>query len=82
MEELYSIMEDFLEVEYAQQSLLHVLETVEAAYSEQEQPSAKMVANHVKNSIKSIQGEMRAAINRLDHYITASAGHRESADRI
>lgn len=80
MEELYSIMEDFLEVEYAQKSLMYVLEALENAYCEpycgQEQPGAKMVANHARNSIKSIQEGMRAAISRLDRYITASAEHR------
>ena len=40
MEELYSIMRDFLEVEYNQESLLCLLEAAEAAYAGKEQAEA------------------------------------------
>ena len=41
MEELYSIMRDFLEVEYNQESLLRLLRAAEAAYSDKKQEEAK-----------------------------------------
>lgn len=41
MEELYSIMRNFLEVEYHQESLLFALDALEAAYSEERQRDAR-----------------------------------------
>lgn len=76
MEKLYSIMEDLLEVEYNQKSLLYVLETLEAAYSEQEQEETKLLINHIKGGLKALQEEIRAAIGKLDNYIAAAAGHK------
>ena len=76
MEELYSIMRDFLEVEYNQKSLLCVLETLEAAYSGEQEEKAKLIVNHTKGCLKTIQGELKAAINRIDQYIAAAAGRK------
>lgn len=50
MEELYSIMRDFLEVEYNQESLVCLLRAVEAAYSGEKEEKAKLIAT-VQNSI-------------------------------
>ena len=71
MEQLYLIMEDLLDAEYNQKSLLYVLETLEASYSEQEQAEVKFVVNHTKGGLKALQKEIRAAIDQLDHYIAA-----------
>lgn len=76
MKELYAIMRDLLEVEYNQESLLYVLETLEAAYGEQERRDVKMIVNHTKGSLKALQVELKAAINRLDNYIAEAAGQR------
>ena len=76
MEELYSIMRDFLEVEYNQKSLLYVLGVLEAAYSEQERAEVKLVVNHTKGSLKALQKEIGAAIDKLDNYIAAAAEHK------
>ena len=76
MEKLYSIMEGLLEVEYNQKTLLYVLVVLEAAYSEQEQKEVKLVINHTKGSLKALQGEMRAAIRKLDNYIAVTAGRK------
>lgn len=76
MEELYLIMRDFLEVEYNQKSLLYVLETLEAAYSEKKEEDAKLIVNHTKGCLKALQGEIKAAINRMDNYIAAAAGRK------
>ena len=43
MEELYSIMRDFLEVEYNQESLICLLKAAEAAYSGENQIKAKLL---------------------------------------
>lgn len=70
MEELYSIMSDLLEVEYNQKSLLHLLKSAEAAYSNSnENQEAKLIANSTKYYLEALQKELRTAINRLDTYI-------------
>ena len=73
MEELYSIMRDFLEVEYNQESLLCLLKAAEAAYTSKEQAEAKLIANSAKYYLKVLQGELKAAINRMDSYIEENA---------
>lgn len=69
MEELYSIMRDFLEVEYNQESLLCLLKAVEAAYSSEKEGKVKLIANSTKYYLQALQEEIKAAINRLDSYI-------------
>ena len=76
MEELYSIMRYFLEVEYNQKSLLFVLETLEVTYSEKHEKEVKLIVNHTKGCLKALQGELRAAINRMDNYIAETAGRK------
>ena len=70
MEELYLIMRDFLEVQYHQKSILCVLDTLEKAYSEEEQAEIKMTINVLKTYIESLQEETKIAINRFDSYVT------------
>lgn len=69
MEELYSIMRDFLEVEYNQESLLCLLRTAEAAYAGENQKEIKLIANSAKFYVQALQEELKAAINSLDSYI-------------
>lgn len=73
MEELYSIMRDFLEVEYNQEFLLCLLKAVEAVYKDEKQAEAKLIANSTKYYLKALQEELKAAINRLDLYIAENA---------
>lgn len=73
MEELYSIMRDFLEVEYNQESLLCLLRAAEAAYTGKEQAEAKLIANSTKYYLQALQEEIKAAISRLDSYIAEKA---------
>ena len=73
MEELYSIMRDFLEVEYNQESLLCLLRAAEAAYSGEKEAEAKLIVNSTKYYLKALQGELKAAINRMDSYIAENA---------
>lgn len=67
MEELYSIMRDFLEVEYNQESLLYLLKAAEAAYSGEKED---LIVNSAKFYLQALQEELKVAINRLDFYIT------------
>lgn len=76
MEELYSIMRDLLEVEYNQKSLLCLLEAVEAAYTGKKQTEAKLIANSTKYYLQALQEELKAAINRMDSYISENAKKR------
>lgn len=73
MEELYLIMRNFLEVQYHQKSILCVLDTLEKAYSEEEQPEMKMTINVLKTYIESLQEETKIAINRFDSYMSEKA---------
>lgn len=73
MEELYSIMRDFLEVEYNQESLLCLLRAAEAAYTGKEQAEAKLIANSTKYYLQALQEGIKAAINRMDSYIAENA---------
>lgn len=73
MEELYSIMRDFLEVEYNQESLLCLLRAAETTYSSEKEAEAKLIANSAKYYLKALQGELKAAINRMDSYIAENA---------
>ena len=73
MEELYSIMRDFLEVEYNQESILCLLRAAEAAYTGKEQAEAKLIANSAKYYLQALQEEIKAAISRLDSYIAENA---------
>lgn len=73
MEELYSIMRDFLEVEYNQESLLCLLKAAEAAYSDKKQEEAKLIANSAKFYLQALQEELKAVINSLDFYIAETA---------
>lgn len=49
MKELYSIMRDFLEVEYNQESLLCLLKAAEAADNSDERAETDMVINEIAN---------------------------------
>ncbi len=73
MEELYSIMRDFLEIEYNQESLVCLLRAVEATYSGEKEEKAQLIANSVKFYLQALQEELKAAINRLDSYIAENA---------
>ena len=73
MEELYSIMRDFLEVEYNQESLLCLLRAAGVAYSSEKEEKAKLIANGTKFYLQALQEELKAAINRLDSYIIENA---------
>lgn len=70
MEELYSIMRDFLEVEYNQESLLSLLKAAELSYSEESQEETKLILNSIKYYLKAIQVDLRASIHKLDFYMT------------
>lgn len=73
MEELYSIMRDFLEVEYNQESLLCILRATETAYSSEKEGKADLIANSAKFYLQALQEELKAAINKLDSYIAENA---------
>ncbi len=76
MEELYSIMRDFLEVEHNQESLLCLLKAAEAAYSSEERAETEMIINSTKYYLIALQKELKAVIRRLDSYIAEKANKR------
>ena len=56
MEQLYSIMRDFLELEHNQEALLCLLKAAEAAYSKDMHEESELVANSAKYYLKALQG--------------------------
>ena len=76
MQELNSIMRDFLEIEYNQESLLCLLRAAETTYNNEEQETAKYVANSTKYYLIALQKELKVAINRLDLDIAENAKKR------
>lgn len=76
MQELYSIMRDLLDIEYNQESLLHILTILDKAYNETESKEAALVANAVKYYLKGLQSELRASISRIDNYLAKNTKGR------
>lgn len=74
MDELYAIMRDLLEVEYNQQSLLWILQAVEATESPEMGEDVKYITNSVRYYLEAVQKELREGINRLDDY-ALEVGH-------
>lgn len=73
MKELYSIMRELLEVEYNQQSLLYIIERLEAAYDIEERATSDLVVNGIRYYLTILQEELGIAIRRLDDYIAERA---------
>lgn len=69
MQELYSIMRDFVEVEYNQESLLCLLKAAETTYTEEKQKEARLISNSARYYLQALQEELKSAINRMDSYI-------------
>lgn len=76
MEELYEIMRDLLELEYNQQSLLHILNMSEHTYSKTPKKEAALVSNAAGYYLTNLQRELRAVIGRMDRYLAESAKKR------
>lgn len=77
MEELYLIMDDFLQVEYRQKALLSVLKALEGYYSEDEQEELKLLVSNGKWALEGLHEQMQSSISRLDNYITLAAGKEQ-----
>lgn len=69
MKEIYTIMRDFLEIQYHQNSILYVIDTLENKYNEEEQTETKMILHVLKIYMESLQEETKTAISRFDTYI-------------
>ncbi|MCI8730711.1 MAG: hypothetical protein HFH57_06125 [Lachnospiraceae bacterium] len=76
MEELYEIMRDLLELEYDQQSLLHILNMLEHTYSKNPKKEAALVSNAAGYYLTNLQRELRAVIGRMDRYLAENAKKR------
>ncbi|MBR6664528.1 MAG: hypothetical protein IKL22_02290 [Lachnospiraceae bacterium] len=77
MNELYLIMDDFLQVEYRQKALLSVLKALEGYYSEDEQEELKLLVSNGKWAVEGLQEQMQSSINRLDNYIALATGKEQ-----
>lgn len=69
MQELYTIMRDFLETEYNLESLSCLLDAAETSFTDEKHENAKLVANGAKYYVDALQEELKAAIGRMDTYI-------------
>lgn len=70
MEDLYLILRNFLEVQYHQKSILCILDILENAYSEEDQPEIKMTIHVLKIYMEFLQEETKMAVKRFDSYLT------------
>lgn len=77
MNELYLIMDDFLQVEYRQKALLSVLKALEGYYSEDEQEELKLLVSNGKWALEGLQEQIQSSISRLDNYIALAAGKEQ-----
>lgn len=74
MEELYSIMEDLLELEYKQEAYIQILKALELSYSQQEeQKNMKMLVSSSRWQIEDYAKDLRQIIGKLDDYIVRNA---------
>ena len=73
MQELYSIMRDFLEVEYNQESLRYIIKMLEAAYGQEDQGKENLIVSGVGYYLAVLHRDLGTAINRLDSYIAETA---------
>lgn len=64
MNQLYSIMRDFLEVEYHQKSFLHLLNSLQI-----EQEQSELLISCATYYLEALQQELHTAIHKLDLYI-------------
>lgn len=74
MKELYTTMEDLLEIEYRQEAFIQILCKLEEAYDQQaEQKNMKMLVSIAKWQIEEYNIELRKIIEQLDTYIAKNA---------
>ena len=68
MKSLYSIMDEFLKVEYDVKALLTVLAIMEGGCGE-EKEEVKCIINVLEGYLKLVEGEVHTAIGSLDKFI-------------
>ena len=69
MNQLYSIMEQLLKLDYEEETYLFVLKTLEASFDEKQEPHSKMLASHAKWQLESQNRLLKRQIHELDNYI-------------
>lgn len=69
MKELYLIMEKELQTDYMLTALQEVLDSLEAAYSEEEHKEVKYVISVVKCCLAAVEANLHTTISSLDTYI-------------
>lgn len=72
-EKLYAIMENLLEVQYHEESLLYLMTALDLAYRRDSSGETGLFANGVKYYLESLEGELSAVIHQLDNYIVEEA---------
>lgn len=68
MRELYTILDEFLNVEYKQRALLNMIKSVEKQYEESDNEEIRLLISLIKWQIESQQKELLTAISKLDVY--------------
>ena len=77
MNELYLIMDAFLQVEYRQKALLSILKALEGYYSEDEQEELKLLVSNGKWVLEGLHEQMKSSISRLDNYVVPAVGKEQ-----
>ena len=70
VKQLYSIMEQLLELDYKQETFLLVLKALETAYSEEKEASSKMLVSHTKWQVEVQNKDLKQQIRQLDTYLS------------
>ena len=73
MNELYLIMEDLLEVEYQQKSLLSILNALESVYNEDDAAQTRYIISSIKCQLEFILLHTKTSISKLDNYTLAAS---------
>lgn len=74
MEELYTMMETLLALEYRQEAFTQILCKLEEAYAQREEHKGmKMLVSTSKWQLEEYRAELRRIIEKLDGYIAKNA---------
>jgi len=73
MNELYQILEENLQIRYETKAILTMLETLEGAYSEEEEPKLKSMVCIMKIYMIALYENISSTIEKMDTFLVEEA---------
>ena len=70
MNELYSIMEQLLELDYEQEVYLLILKSLESSFDEEQTAYCKMLTSHTKSQLQAQNKLLKEQISRIDTFLS------------